>query len=170
MAFVSSLWVFYEICFLYYGTAHFQLHAREHWIASECLFFLCTLLKLACSIIQLTCSITPLACLSLLVVMGLLVCARALTRAACIANMLRVLVARYMFTPVSCVHYLSSGISPVNIRIGKHIRKGRELVLLVTGPAKINHLSANFTEFLFLLIPSIKNAVSHFCKLHKKAH
>ena len=125
-----------------YGTAHFQLHAREHRIASECLFFSCTVLKLACSI-------TPLACLSLLVVTGLLAFTRALTRAACIANTLRVLIARYMFTPVSHMHYLSSGNSPVNIRIGKHIRKGRGLVLLVVGPAKINHLRANYTEFYF---------------------
>ena len=55
-----------------------------------------------------------------------------------------------MFTPVSYMHYLSSGNSPVNVRIGKHIRKGRGLVLLVVGPAKINHLSANYTEFYFL--------------------
>ena len=132
-----------------YGTAHFQLHAREHRIASECLFFSCTLLKLACSITQLACSITPLACLSLLVVTGLLAFTRALTRAACIANTLRVLIARYMFTPVSHMHYLSSSNSPVNVRIGKHIRKCRGLVLLVVGPVKINHLSANYTEFYF---------------------
>ena len=132
-----------------YGTAHFQLHAREHRIASECLFFSCTLLKLACSITQLACSITPLACSSLLVVTGLLACARALTRVACIAITLRILIARYMFTPVSHVHYLSSGNSPVNVRIGKHICKGRGLVLLVIVPAKFNHLSANYTEFYF---------------------
>ena len=121
-----------------YGTAHFQLHAREHRIASECLFFSCTLLKLACSITQLACSITPLACSNLLVVTGLLACARALTRVACIAITLRILIARYMFTPVSYVHYLSSGNSPVNVRIGKHICKGRGLVLLVSYRASEN--------------------------------
>ena len=144
---VSSLWspfLFHKlaIAWPYYSTVHFQLHAREHRIASECLFFSCTLLKLACSI-------TPLACSSLLVVTGLVACARALTRVACIAITLRILIARYMFTPVSHVHYLSSGNSPVNVRIGKHICKGRGLVLLVIGPAKINHLSANYTEFYF---------------------
>ena len=132
-----------------YGRAHFQLNACEHQIVSECLFFSCTLLKLACSITQLTCSITPLTCSSLLVVTGLLACARALTQAACIENTLRVLIARYMFTPVSHVHYLSSGNSPVNVRIEKHICKGRGLVLLDIGPTKINHSSANYTEFYF---------------------
>ena len=66
---------------------------------------------------------------------------------ACIANTLRVLIACYMFTPVRRVHYLSSSISPVKGRIGNHIRKGRGLILLVTGPAIINHLSTNYTEF-----------------------
>ena len=33
------------------------------------------------------------------------------------------------------------------IKIGNHIRKGRGLILLVTRPAKINHLSTNYTEF-----------------------
>ena len=47
------------------------------------------------------------------------------------------------------MHYLSSSNAQVNIRIGNHIRKGRGLILLVTGPAKINHLSANYTEFYF---------------------
>ena len=47
------------------------------------------------------------------------------------------------------VHYLSSSNSPVHVRIRKHIRKGRGLILLVTGPAKINHLRANYTEFYF---------------------
>ena len=47
------------------------------------------------------------------------------------------------------MHYLSSSNSPENVRIGNHIRKGRGLILLVTGPAKINHLSANYTEFYF---------------------
>ena len=148
----TSVWQYKWILIMYtgtYSTAHFQLHARELRIASECLFFSCTLFKLACSITQLACSITPLACLSLLVVTGLLAFTRALTRVACIANTLRVLIARYMFTPVSYMHYLSSGNSPVNVRIGKHIRKGRGLVLLVVGPVKINHLSANYTEFYF---------------------
>ena len=71
------------------------------------------------------------------------------TRAACIANTLRVLIALYVFARVSHMHYLSSSNSPVIVRIGKHTRKGRGLVLLVTGPAKINHLNANYTEFYF---------------------
>ena len=95
------------------------------------------------------CLITELACSSLLIVMGLLACARALTRAACIANTLRILIAHYMFTQACCVHYLSSSNSPLNFRIEKHIRKGRRLILLVTGPAVINHLSTNYTEFYF---------------------
>ena len=41
------------------------------------------------------------------------------------------------------VHYLSSSNSPVNVRIGNHICKGRELILSVTWPAKINYLSTN---------------------------
>ena len=47
------------------------------------------------------------------------------------------------------MHYLSSSNSPVNVRIGKHIHKGRGLILLVTEPAEINHLSANYTELYF---------------------
>ena len=58
---------------------------------------------------------------------GLLACSRAITRAACIVNTLRVLIARYVFTRVSRVHYLSSSNSPVKVRIGKHICKGRGL-------------------------------------------
>ena len=54
----------------------------------------------------------------------ILVCTRALTRAACIVNMLPVLIARYVFTRVCCVHYLSSSNSPVNVRTEKHIRQG----------------------------------------------
>ena len=52
-------------------------------------------------------------------------------------------------TRVSHMYYLSSSNSPVNVRIGKHTHKGRGLVLLVTGPAKINHLNANYTEVYF---------------------
>ena len=130
-----------------YGTAHFQLHAREHRIASECLFFSCTLLKPTCSITQLACLITELACSSLLIITGLLACAPALTRAACIANTLWVLIRSSLCVHTS--HYLSSSNSPVNVRIGKHIRKGKGFILLVTGPAVINHLSANYTEFYF---------------------
>ena len=47
------------------------------------------------------------------------------------------------------MHYLSSSNCPVNVRIGNYIRKGRGLILLVTGPVKINYLSANYTEFYF---------------------
>ena len=54
----------------------------------------------------------------------ILACTRALTRVACIMNMLRVLIARYVFTRVRCVHYLSSSNSPVNVRIEKHICQG----------------------------------------------
>ena len=46
------------------------------------------------------------------------------------------------------MYYLSSSNSPVKVRIGNHICKGRGLILLVTGPVKINHLSANYTEFI----------------------
>ena len=87
----------------------------------------------------------------MLIVTGLLACARALTQAACIANTLQVLIARYVFTRVHRVQYLSSSNSPVNIRIGNHTHKGRGLILLVTKPVKINHLSANYTEFYFRL-------------------
>ena len=103
-----------------------------------------------CSIAQLEFSITQLACSSLyLIVTGLLTCAQALTRAAYIPNTLRVLIGHYMFTRVCHVHYLSSSNSPVNVRIGNYIRKGRGLILLVTGPVKKNYLSANYTEFYF---------------------
>ena len=50
-----------------------------------------------------------------------------------IANTLRHLIVHDMFTQVHCVHYLSRSNSPANIRIGKHICKGRELIHLVTG-------------------------------------
>ena len=63
--------------------------------------------------------------------MGLLVCAQALIRAACIANTLRVLTARYVFTLVRRVHYLSSSNSPVPVRIGNYTSKDRSLILLV---------------------------------------
>ena len=126
--------------------SNFMLGSTE---SRESLFFSCTLLKLACSITNLVCSITQLACSSLLIVTDLLARAQALTRAACIANTLRDLIALYMFTRVSHVYYLSSSNSPVNVRIGKHICKGRGLILLLTGPAKINHLSANYTKFYF---------------------
>ena len=56
---------------------------------------------------------------------------------------------RYMLIQVHRMHYLSSSNSPVNVRVGNHIRKGRGLILLVIGPAKFNHLSANYTEFYF---------------------
>ena len=54
-----------------------------------------------------------------------------------------------VLTSSSHALYLSSSNSPVKVRIGKHICKGRGLILLVTGPARINHLSANYTEFYF---------------------
>ena len=76
-------------------------------------------------------------------------CVRTVTRVACIANTLRVLIACYVFTRVGHVHYLSSSNSPVNVRIGKHICKARGLILLVTRPVKINHLSTNYTKFYF---------------------
>ena len=133
----------------FYGTAHLLLHARKHRITSERLFFSCTLLKLMCSITEFACLITELACSSLLIVTGLLACARGLTWAACIANTLWVLIARYVFTRFCCVHYLSISNFPVNVRIGKHICKGRGLIPLVTGPVVISHLSTNYTEFYF---------------------
>ena len=72
---------------------------------------------------------------------------------------------------VCLVHYLSSSNSPVNVRIGKLICKGRGLILLVTGPTVINYLSANYTEFYFCYYLSFRmKLVSHFCKLQKKAH
>ena len=55
--------------------------------------------------------------------MALLVYTRALTRAACIANTLQILIARYVFTRVRRVHYLGSNNSSVNVRIGNHICK-----------------------------------------------
>ena len=58
-------------------------------------------------------------------------------------------IACYVFTRAHCVHYLSSSNSPVNVRIRKHICKGRGLVLLVTWPVKINHLNVNYIEFYF---------------------
>ena len=126
------------------------IRKNKHQIVSECLFFSCTLLKLACLITQLTCLITQLVCSSLyLIITGLLACARALTWVACIANTLWVLIAHYVFIRVRRVHYLSSSNSPVNIRIRNHICKGRGLILLMTGPAEINHFSANYTEFYF---------------------
>ena len=57
------------------------------------------------------------------IIMGLLVCTQALTQAACIANTLRVLTARYVFTLVCRVHYLSSSNSPVPVRIGNYTSK-----------------------------------------------
>ena len=108
----------------------------------------CLITQLACLISQLACSITQLAFSSLyLIVTGLLACTRALTRVACIANTLWVVIARYVFTRLCLMHYLSSSNSPVNVRIRKHIRKDRGLILLVTRPAKINHMSANYNEF-----------------------
>ena len=88
---------------------------------------------------QLACSITQLVCSSLyLIVLGLVAweCTQALTQAACIMNTLRVLIACNVFTRVCHVHYMSSSNSPVNVRIGNHICKGKGLILLVTGPAK----------------------------------
>ena len=41
--------------------------------------------------------------------------------------------------------------------------------IYVTGPAKIDHVSANYTD-LILLISFVWNALSHFRKLQKKAH
>ena len=112
------------MCYIIF-TAHFQLHAREHWIVSECLFFSCTLLNL-------TCLITQLACSSLyLIITSLLVCARAITQAACISNMLQVLIPRYMFKRVCHEYYRSSSNSTVPVRIGNHTRKCRALILLV---------------------------------------
>ena len=41
----------------------------------------------------------------------------------------------------------------------------------VTGSAKIDHVSANFTELYFgYVISSIPHVVSHFRTLQKKAH
>ena len=57
------------------------------------------------------------------IVMGLLACTQALTRAACIANTLWVLTARYVFTRVRCVQYSSSSNSSVPVRIGNHTSK-----------------------------------------------
>ena len=75
--------------------------------------------------------ITQLVWLSLcFIVMGLLKCARALPQVTCIVNMLRDLVARYMFTQVRCMQYLSSNNSLVAVRIGNHTRKGKALILL----------------------------------------
>ena len=54
----------------------------------------------------------------------ILACTQALTQAECTVNMLRVLIARYVFTRVRCVHYFSSSNSPVNVRIEKHIHQG----------------------------------------------
>ena len=47
------------------------------------------------------------------------------------------------------MHYMTISNSPVNVGIGNHICKGRGLVLLVTWPAKINNLNANYTELYF---------------------
>ena len=44
------------------------------------------------------------------------------------------------------------------------------LRIFVTGPAKTDHVSANYTELYFLLISFVPNALSHFRKLQKKAH
>ena len=44
------------------------------------------------------------------------------------------------------------------------------IVAYVTGPMKIDHVSANYIRVIFLLISFVLNAPSHFCKLHKKAH
>ena len=120
--------------------SNFMLASTKLWVSA---FFSYTLLKLVCLISQLTCSSLYL------IVTGLLACAQAITRVACIANMWRVLITHYVFTGVHHVHYVSSRNSPVNIMIGKHIRKGRGLILLVNGSAKINHLSTNYTEFYF---------------------
>ena len=109
----------------------------------SCLFFSCTWLKLVYSITQLTYSSLYL------IVTSLLVCTRALTRAACIANTLWVLIGCHVFTWVCRVHYLSSSNSTVNIRIGNHIRNGRGLILLVTRPSKINHLMQITLSSLF---------------------
>ena len=64
-------------------------------------------------------------------------------------NTLRVMIAHYVFTRVCPVYNLSSSNSPVNVKIGNHTRKGGGLILLVTGSAKINNLSANYTEIYF---------------------
>ena len=64
-------------------------------------------------------------------------------------SLLQVLISRYMFTRVCRMHYLSSSNSPLNFRIGKHIHKGRGLILLVMRPAKINYLSANYMISIF---------------------
>ena len=130
-----------------YGTAHFQLHAHEHRIVSECLFFSCTLLKLACSNTQLVCLITELACSKKFVDR------HGFTGVFSSFNSsgmhCEYVMSSNSLLRVHTSHYLSSSNSPVNIRIGKHIRKGRGFILLVTGPAVINHLSANYTEFYF---------------------
>ena len=126
--------------------SNFMLASTESRVST---YFSRALYWNSCSITQLACLITKLTCLSLLIVSGLLVCTRALTQVACIANTLRVLIVCYVFTWVRHVHYLSSSNSPVNVRIGIHIRKGRGLILLVTRPAVINHLSAIYTEFYF---------------------
>ena len=76
---------------------------------SESLFFSCTLLKLVCLITQLTCSGLYL------IITGLLAYAQAVTRASCIANVLRILKARYVITRVRRMHYLSSSNSPVQL-------------------------------------------------------
>ena len=79
---------------------------------------------------------------------------------------LHVLIAHYVFTRVRHMHYLSSSNSPVNVKIGKRISKGRGLILLVTKPAKLNHLIANYTEFYFHYYISfrIKHSISVSCK------
>ena len=94
-------------------------------ITRDCLFFSCTLLKLACLIAQLAYSSLYL------IITDLLVCFWALTRAACIANMLQVITARYVFTQVWHVQYLSSSNSSVPVRFGNHTHKGNELIQLV---------------------------------------
>ena len=57
------------------------------------------------------------------------------------------------------MYYMTSSNSPVNVRIGSHICKGRGLILLVTRSAIINNLSANYTEFYFASIFHLKYSI-----------
>ena len=84
------------------------------------------------TLLKLTCLITQLVCSSLyLIVTGLLTYAQSLTQAACIVNILRVLIGHYVFTWVHRMHYLSSSNFPVPTGIGNHTCKGSVLIPLV---------------------------------------
>ena len=69
------------------------------------------------------------------------------------------------------MHYLSGSNSRVNVRIGKHTRKGKGLILRISDRAcKIQPLDCKLHRVLFSLLSFIQDAVSDFCKLQKKAH